>query len=174
MGLDPSHAQRIYKGQNSEKKPLQAITFDWSDLQTWFLHLWSTILMLFSGRSHLPTFCQVACVTSRHMSDVRHICHESSVMITMMMKFVLTMKMMMATEVAAHTGTGVTLHFELWPQPASSFVTIHNKKNQINIQALLEYLIPLFRQGGRLRQRQRQRKRHTQVSRVVTTHWHQG
>ena len=29
----PSHAQRIYKGQNSEN-PLRAITFDWSDLRT--------------------------------------------------------------------------------------------------------------------------------------------
>ena len=157
-GTGPLTCSKDLQRAKFRKNPLQATTFDWSDLQTWFLRLWSTILMLFSGRPHLPTFCQVACVTSRHMSDVRHICHESSVMITMMMKFVLTMKMMMATEVAAHTGSGVTLHFELWPQPASSFVTIHNKKKP----------------GGRLRQRQRQRKRHTQVSRVVTTHWHQG
>ena len=34
----PSHAQRIYKGQNSEN-PLRAITFDWSDLRTWFQRL---------------------------------------------------------------------------------------------------------------------------------------
>ena len=63
----PSHAQRIYKGQNSEN-PLRAITFDWSDLRTWFQRLWATFLMLFSGIPHLPTFRHVACVTSRHVT----------------------------------------------------------------------------------------------------------
>ena len=51
----PSHAQRIYKGQNSEN-PLRAITFDWSDLRTLFQRLWATFLMLFSGIPHLATF----------------------------------------------------------------------------------------------------------------------
>ena len=64
----PSHAQRIYKGQNSEN-PLRAITFDWSDLRTWFQRLWATFLMLFSGIPHLPTFRHVACVTSRHVTS---------------------------------------------------------------------------------------------------------
>ena len=50
----PSRAQRIYKGQNSEN-PLRAITFNWSDLRTWFQRLWSTFLMLLSGIPHLPT-----------------------------------------------------------------------------------------------------------------------
>ena len=63
----PSHAQRIYKGQNSEN-PLRAITFDWSDLRTWFQRLWATFLMLFSGIPHLPTFRHVVCVTSRHVT----------------------------------------------------------------------------------------------------------
>ena len=73
----PSHAQRIYKGQNSEN-PLRAITFDWSDLRTWFQRLWATFLMLFSGIPHLPTLrdtwhvtyvTHVTCVTWR---DVTH------------------------------------------------------------------------------------------------------
>ena len=61
----PSHAQRIYKGQNSEN-PLRAITFDWSDLRTWFQRLWATFLMLFSGIPYLPTLrdtCDVTYVT---------------------------------------------------------------------------------------------------------------
>ena len=33
--------------------------------------------MLFSGIPHLPTFCHVAFVTSRHMRDVRHVCQVS-------------------------------------------------------------------------------------------------
>ena len=65
----PSHAQRIYKGQNSEN-PLRAITFDWSDLRTWFQRLWATFLMLISGIPHLPTFRHVACVTSCHITCV--------------------------------------------------------------------------------------------------------
>ena len=63
----PSHAQRIYKGQNSEN-PLRAITFDWSDLRTWFQRLWATFLMLFSGIPHLPTLRD-----TWHVTYVTHI-----------------------------------------------------------------------------------------------------
>ena len=65
----PSHAQRIYKGQNSEN-PLRAITFDWSDLRTWFQRLWVTFLMLFSGIPHLPTLGD-----TWHMTYMTHVTH---------------------------------------------------------------------------------------------------
>ena len=65
----PSHAQRIYKGQNSEN-PLRAITFDWSDLRTWFQRLWAAFLMLFSGIPHLPTLRD-----TWHVTYVTHVTH---------------------------------------------------------------------------------------------------
>ena len=65
----PSHAQRIYKGQNSEN-PLRAITFDWSDLRTWFQRLWATFLILFSGIPHSPTLCN-----TWHVTYVTHVTH---------------------------------------------------------------------------------------------------
>ena len=62
----PSHAKRIYKGQNLENPlALWAITFDWSVLRTWIQRLRATFPMLFSQIPPLSTFRQVVC----------HICH---------------------------------------------------------------------------------------------------